>query len=50
MTRIKLVTVSAITIIIILGSSLVVAGQPRDDDVQSDRPAIGGGLGHALKK
>ncbi len=50
MTRIRLVTLGAITAIVILGSSLVVVGQPRDDDVQSDRPVISGGLGHAFKK
>lgn len=50
MTRIKLVTLSAITTIMILGSSLVIASQPRADGVQADRPVVGGGLGHALKK
>jgi len=50
MTRIRLVTLSAVLTIMILASSLVIAGQPHGDDVGSGRPAVGGGLGHNLKK
>jgi hypothetical protein len=50
MTRIKRLSLGAIVTAMILGSSLVVASQPADDEVRRDGPRIGGGLGHNLKK
>lgn len=50
MTRVKVVALGALTTVLIFASSMVLAGQPRDDGIERPGPAIGGGLGHALKK
>ena len=50
MIRIRLVAIGAITTLLVLGSSLMLASQPSDEASQSGDPAISGGLGHYLKK
>lgn len=50
MLQIKLLATGVITTLMIFGASLVFASQPGDDGSRSGGPAIGGGLGHALKK
>ena len=50
MTRMKLLALSAIATIMILGSSLVIASQPADEAGQDDGPVAAGGLGRNLKK
>lgn len=50
MTRIKLLALGAMTTLMILGSSLVIAAQPTDDEAGSGGPVIGGGLGRSLKR
>ena len=52
MSRIKRLSLGAIVTAMILGSSLVVASQPADDEVRRDGDMRrgGGGAGHNLKK
>lgn len=50
MRRMKLLATGAIATLMILGASLVFASQPGEDASRSGGPAIGGGLGHALKR
>ena len=50
MNRTKLLLLSALTAIMILGSSLALAGQPADDTDEGAGPVIGGGIGRNLKR
>ena len=48
MKRMKLLALGVIATVMILGSSLVIAGDHADGS--GDGPAIGGGLGRSLKR
>jgi hypothetical protein len=50
MNRMKLLLLGVLTAGMILGSSLVIAGQPADDAASGDPPVVGGGLGRYLKR
>ena len=49
MNRMKLLVLSALAAIMILGSSLALASQPADDH-EGAGPVIGGGIGRNLKR
>lgn len=50
MNRTKLLALSVLTAIMILGSSLALASQPADEAGEGSGPVIGGGIGRNLKR
>jgi len=52
MNRTRRLALGVIITAVVLGSSIAVASQPRDDESGGRAPgrAIGGGLGHTLKR